>query len=148
MFRRIAVIQKPNSLKLAQVICRPLKRHLETPRKKTNAHVHVRYFVLVGHNLNIDYVVVKNKPDFIFGQKKESKTYKWRSLLRRGGLSRHKYSARIRKHASMFSLTRLRYFPPRGPCAGYGRPSRPFGLRSPLKGTIATKRHSRKWQEA
>jgi hypothetical protein len=82
MFRRIAVIQKPNSLKLAQVICRPLKRHLETPRKKADAHVHVRYFVLVGHNLNIDYVVVKNKPDFIFGQKKESKTYKWRSLLR------------------------------------------------------------------
>ena len=65
MFRRIAVIQKPNSLKLAQVICRPLKRHLETPRKKADAHVHVRYFVLVGHNLNIDYVVVKNKPDFI-----------------------------------------------------------------------------------
>ena len=32
--------------------------------------------------MNIDYVVVKNKPDFIFGQKKESKTYKWRSLLR------------------------------------------------------------------
>jgi hypothetical protein len=62
---------------------------LETPRKKTDAHVHVRYFVLVGHNLNIDYVVVKNKPDFIFGQKKESKTYKSRSLLRRGGLSRH-----------------------------------------------------------
>lgn len=82
MFRRIAVIQKPNSLKLAQVICRPLKRQLETPRKKTDAHVHVRYFVLVGNNLNIDYVVVKNKPDFIFEQKKESKTYKWRSLLR------------------------------------------------------------------
>ena len=100
MFRRIAVIQKPNSLKLAQVICRPLKRHLETPRKKTDAHVHVRYFVLVGHNLNIDYVVVKNKPDFIFGQKKESKTYKWRSLLRRGGLSRHKIAAALRNFSA------------------------------------------------
>ena len=29
--------------------------------------------------------------------------------------------------------------PPRGPSAGHQRPSRPFGLRSPLKGTIATK---------
>ena len=100
MFRRIAVIQKPNSLKLAQVICRPLKCQLETPRKKTDAHVHVRYFVLVGHNLNIDYVVVKNKPDFIFGQKKESKTYKWRSLLRRGGLSWHKIAVSRRNFST------------------------------------------------
>ena len=30
-------------------------------------------------------------------------------------------------------------FPPRGPSAVDKRPSRPFGLRSPLKGTIATK---------
>ena len=30
-------------------------------------------------------------------------------------------------------------FPPRVPSAGNRRPSRPFGLRSPLKGTIATK---------
>ena len=62
-----------------------------------------------------------------------------------GGLSRHKYSARIRKHASMFSLTRLQYFPPRGPSAIDQRPSRPYGLRSltrpkeqesPQKGTF------------
>ena len=66
-----------------------------------------------------------------------------RSLLRRGGLSRHKYSARIRKHASMFSLTRLRYFPPRGPSAGHQRPSRPYGLRS-LTQTRAIKRPNEK----
>lgn len=108
MFRRIAVIQKPNSLKLAQVICRPLKRHLETPCKKTDAHVHVRYFVLVGHNLNIDYVIVKNKPDFIFGQKKESKTYKGRSLLQVAiGLTRSIITNQGFLAESSFSSTNL-----------------------------------------
>ena len=38
---------------------------------------------------------------------------------------------KLRPHAAIF--------PPRGPSAFDERPSRPFGLRSPLKGTIATK---------
>ena len=89
MFRRIAVIQEPNSLELAQVIRRTLKRQLETPCEKTDAHVHVWDFVLVSHDLNIDYLHKKNKKGFRFQTEKELKTYKWRSLLRRGGLSRH-----------------------------------------------------------
>ena len=47
---------------------------------------------------------------------------------------------KLRPHAAIF--------PPRGPSAGNQRPSRPFGLRSPLKGTIATKQQSCKWLEA
>lgn len=80
MFRRIAVIQEPNSLELAQVIRRTLKRQLETPCEKTDAHIHVWNFVLVSHDLNIDYLHKKNKKGFRFQTEKELKTYKWRSL--------------------------------------------------------------------
>jgi hypothetical protein len=89
MFRRIAVIQKPNPLELAQVIRRTLKRQLETPCEKTDAHVHVWNFILVSHDLNIDYLFKKNKKVLCFLAEKAPKTYKWRPLLRRGGLSRH-----------------------------------------------------------
>lgn len=47
---------------------------------------------------------------------------------------------KLRPHAAIF--------PPRGPSAIDKRPSRPYGLRSPLKGTIATKQQSCKWLEA
>ena len=94
MFRRIAVIQEPNSLELAQVIRRTLKRQLETPCEKTDAHVHVWDFVLVSHDLNIDYLFKKNKKSFRFQAGKEPKTYKWRSPARAGGgLSRHETAA-------------------------------------------------------
>ena len=66
MFRRIAVIKKANSLELAQVFCSALKRQLKTPCKKTDAHVYIRNFVLVGHISNIDYTAPKNKLSFIF----------------------------------------------------------------------------------
>jgi hypothetical protein len=73
MFRRIAVIQEPNPLELAQVIRRALKRHLETPCEKTDAHVHIWNFVLVSHDLNIDYLHKKTRRGFVSKQKKSLK---------------------------------------------------------------------------
>ena len=73
MFRRIAVIQEPNSLELAQVIRRTLKRQLETPCEKTDAHVHVWDFVLVSHDLNIDYLFKKTRRVFVSKQEKSLK---------------------------------------------------------------------------
>ena len=49
-----------------------------------------------------------------------------RSLLRRGGLSQHEAVARTLPRTCSGATAS----PPRGPSAGYGRPSRPFGLRS------------------
>jgi len=100
MFRRIAIIKKANSLELAQVIRRALKRQLKAPCKKTDAHVHIWNFVLVSHNLNIDYLHKKNKKGFRFQAEKEPKTNKGRSLLRRGGLSRHKIAASRRNFSA------------------------------------------------
>ncbi len=72
MFRRIAFIQEPNSLELAQVIRRTLKRQLETPCEKTDAHVHVWDFVLVSHDLNIDYLFKKEQEEFSFPSRKRA----------------------------------------------------------------------------
>ena len=49
-----------------------------------------------------------------------------RSLLRRGGLSRHEAVARTLPRTCSGATAS----PPRGPSAGHQRPSRPFGLRS------------------
>ena len=73
MFRRIAIIKKPNSLELAQVFRRALKRPSKAPCKKTDAHVHIWNFVLVSHNLNIDYLHKKTRRDFVSKQKKSPK---------------------------------------------------------------------------